>query len=119
MTSNHVLALLTLLAAGLLLTALGLSAAGLRLPVVAWPEFNLGGITLPAISLPSGTGLPHDTSLLLQLALGFVAGWTLRWIYSLPWAALPRAVIEWLLGWRRSATMLSLALGCTAVLLLY
>lgn len=114
MTSNHVLAMLTILAIALLLAALGLSAVGLRLPAVAWPA-----AALPSISLPSGPGLQGDIPVSMQAVLGFVAGWILRWIYGMPWAALPQAVVVWLLGWRRSATMLSLAIGCTAVLLLY
>lgn len=114
MTSNHVLGLLTLLAVGLLLAALGLSAAGLRLPAVTWPALGL-----PAISLPTGPDLSRDVPVTLQLIVGVIVGWTLRWVYSLPWGALPRAIVAWLLGWRRSVSMLSLAIGCTAVLLLY
>ena len=114
MTSNHVLAMLTLLAAALLLAALGLSAVGLRLPAVAWPALGL-----QSISLPTGSVLQGDIPVSTQLGLGFVAGWILRWIYGMPWSALPHAVAVWLLSWRRSATMLSLAICCTAVLLLY
>ncbi len=119
MTSNRVLATLTLLAAALLLAALllsamGMSAVGLRLPADAWPT-----LALPSISLPTGPALPGDIPVFTQFGLGFVAGWILRWIYGMPWSALPHAVAAWLLSWRRSATMLSLAIGCTAVLLLY
>ena len=114
MTSNHLLAMLTLLAAALLLTALGLSAVGLKLPAVAWPA-----VVLPSISLPAGASIQGDMPGAMQVGLGFAAGWVLRWIYGMPWSALPQAVVVWLLSWRRSATMLSLAVGCTAVLLLY
>lgn len=124
MTSNQILAFLSFVAIGLLLTALGLSMAGMTLPnlagpAISWPSLPVPRLSLPVLSLPSGSGLPTDVPVTLHLIVGFAAGWTLRWFYSLPWGALPRAIADCLLSWRRSATMLSLAIGCMAVLLLY
>ena len=129
MTSNHILAFLSFVAIGLLLTALGLSMAGMRLPTLightmSWPSLSVPSLSRPSLSLPglalsSGPGLPADVPVTLHLIVGFAAGWTLRWFYSLPWGALPRAIADCLLSWRRGATMLSLAVGCMAVLLLY
>ncbi|MFV0296197.1 MAG: hypothetical protein ACK5JT_08780 [Hyphomicrobiaceae bacterium] len=51
------------------------------------------------------------------LLLGFIAGWCVRWLYSLPWGSIPRAIGAWLLGWRQSVVMLIVGLACVAILL--
>lgn len=108
MTSPRLLAFLSLLSVSLLLAALGMSAVGMRLPHVGFS----------GLQLPEGLALSSDLVLSPQLVFGLAAGWVMRWLYERPWSAMPRAVLDWLLGWRRSATMLGLAVGCMAVLLL-
>lgn len=114
MTNRHILAFLSLLAIVLLLAALGLSATGVTVPAIVVPS-----LTMPSVGLSNCPDWTAGTAASTQLFAGFAAGWMLRWLYVLPWAAMPRAMVEWLLGWRRSVTMLSLAIGCMAVLLLY
>lgn len=109
MTNPRFLALLAVMSVSFLLVALGMSAAGLRIPTI--------GFTAPHVA--DSMTLPSNLAVSPQLIAGFLAGWILRWLYAMPWADLPRAVAEWLLGWRRSVTMLALAVGCIAVLLLY
>ena len=123
MTAERILVTLTLLALGLLATAL--AVAGGRPPSVAsWvgslPMPSLGGLASWAV-LPRLPALPvfWPVGDAASLLVGVAAGWWLRWLYGLPWAALPRAVIGWLLGWRASAAMLGVAIGCTAILFFY
>lgn len=117
MTVERLLLTLSVIAAGLLMTAIAFTggkgppitglAGGLPVPSVG---------SLPEWPSPAGLGRAGDSAVFVT---GLVAGWLLRWIYLLPWAAMPRALVVWLLGWRSSVLMLALAVGCVAVLLLY
>ena len=117
MTAERLLLTLSVIAAGLLLMAIAVT--GGKAPQLAGIA---GSITAPSIGSmpdwpsPSWLARPGDGVL---FGGGLVAGWLLRWIYVLPWGAIPRAIVAWLLGWRSSALMASVALGCVAVLLLY
>lgn len=112
MTAERLLLTLSIVAAALLLTAIAVT--GGRLPTIATVQ---GGLSLPPPSfLPEWPARAGDGA---TFVAGLVAGWLLRWIYLLPWAAMPRAVVVWLLGWRSSVLMLALAVGCVAILLLY
>jgi hypothetical protein len=118
MTGGRFLTLLIAAAAGLLAAALAIAGGG------AGP-----GDSGPAIAAEAGW--MHSAGLLSEafasisrrelsaLLIGFFAGWLLRWLYALPWGAIPRAVGNWLLGWRTSAAMVGLAVGCTVILLFY
>lgn len=130
MTIERILLTLALLAGSLLIAALSLMGSGLGL---GGAGANLEGIgagtaqlsdwtadTLKGVSSNGATGLSGmmgtlDTRVTLA---GIAVGWTLRWVYSLPWGAMPRAVVVWMLGWRNSVAMLGLAVGCIAVILL-
>lgn len=74
---------------------------------------RLAGLTLPAGSSAAFSAVLGSPG----LVAGVVIGWLLHWIYSLPWGAIPRAIGEWLLGWRQSAVLTLVALGCVTVLL--
>jgi len=120
MTGGRFLILLIVSAAALLAAALAISAGdGTRVATAAAasgagePGWMTGAIALARAFTPSSG---NEISTLLT---GFLAGWVLRWIYSLPWRAVPRAVADWLLGWRTSAAMVGLAVGCTVILLFY
>jgi hypothetical protein len=114
MAAGRLLLNLTFIATGLLAAALALSAGG---------GASIGQLTslsgwLPAVNV-SGMPAAPARSDGFALLIGFLAGWWLRWLYGLPWSALPRAIGEWLLGWRASAAMAGLAIGCTVILLFY
>ncbi|MBS0240894.1 MAG: hypothetical protein JSS20_01870 [Proteobacteria bacterium] len=113
---ERALAALTLLAIMMLVAAFMISGAGMT---VGWPGLPSFSSLLPSaptdVSLPAVGGWTSNGG----VVAGIVIGWSLRWVYCLPWAAMPRAFIGWLLGWRSSAMMFSLAVGCMAVLLLY
>jgi hypothetical protein len=97
-----VLGVLVLVAATLAAVAIGMGAG----PFVgaAWPVPGLG------------RGLRFDA---VSLALGFVAGIAAVWLARIPWAALPRAVLATILGWRRNAFFMGLAVLSAGVLLFY
>lgn len=99
---------LSVIAVGLLLTAIFVT--GGKVPSLGGAAV---GISLP--SLPEFSSLGNGSPFLA----GLIAGWLMRWIYCLPWAAIPRAVIAWLLSWRSSVVMLGVAIGCMAILVLY
>ncbi|MEZ5854988.1 MAG: hypothetical protein R3D67_09700 [Hyphomicrobiaceae bacterium] len=113
MSSSRLLLQLFVLSLGLLGAAVVLTTGGMP-----WPS-------LPFVSGETGVALPQATFSTLNgllsapgMLTGFVLGWGLHWLYSLPWGAIPRAIADWLLGWRQSAAMTLLALGCLSVLLL-
>lgn len=107
-TAERILVTLSVVAAGLLLTAI--LVTGGKAPSVDGPSTALSLSTLPSLaSLSNGS----------PFVAGAVGGWLLRWVYCLPWAAVPRAVIGWVLGWRTSVVMLGIAIGCMAILVLY
>jgi len=124
MPGGRFLILLVVLAAGLLTVALAISTGedsgttavinGLTTAPPS-PGINWG----QAASAIGNASAPTSRGELLSLLVGFLAGWLLRWAYALPWATLPRAVMEWVLSWRTSAVMTCLALGCTVILLFY
>lgn len=106
MTAERLLVALSVVAVGLLTTAI--MVTGGKTPSLAGASLGLSSLS----ELPSqGTGT--------MLGVGVVAGWLLRWTYSLPWGAIPRTVIGWLLGWRSSVVLLGVAFGCMAILVLY
>lgn len=76
-------------------------------------DFSSLGALLPTVP---AAGSALDPKFLLA---AFVSGWLAHWVYGLPWSAMPRAVLSWLLGWQTSVIMLVVAVGCMAVLLLY
>jgi hypothetical protein len=119
MTGGRFLTLLIAAAVGLLAAALAIAGGG-----------HVGtGDAGPAVAAEAGlmqsAGLLTDALASISrrefsaLFIGFLAGWLLRWLYALPWGAIPRAVGNWLLGWRTSAAMVGLAVGCTVILLFY
>lgn len=108
MTAERILVTLSVIAAGLLLVAIFMTSG--RAPPVGAPTAQLSLSALPSLTTLSN-GSPF--------VAGAVAGWLLRWIYCLPWAAVPRAIIAWILGWRSSVVMLGVAVGCMAILVLY
>lgn len=105
MTAERLLATLTVIAAGLLVTAV--MVTGGKVPSLGNAAL---GLPLPAFA-STGEGTPFIA--------GIAAGWLLRWVYAMPWATLPRAVVAWVLGWRSSVIMLGVAIGCMAILVLY
>jgi hypothetical protein len=107
---------LALLAIGLLLTALIVSGGASGATVLR----VLGAISyaLPAFTWPSGLIARIWPSDAVSFFLGLAAGWGLRWLYCLPWAAIPRAVTEWFSTLHVSAAMVVMVLGCTAILVL-
>lgn len=116
MTIERMFGTLAIIATVLVLAALWMIGQGPR---------PAGSLTASLPALPSLEALwPTEASgaagrdLRLPL-LAFAAGWLGRWLYGLPWSAMPHAILVWLLGWRTSAIMLVVALGCIAVLLLY
>ncbi len=108
MTAERLLATLSVIAVGLLLTAIAVTGGKSPSPSGAALSQHL-----PSFSAFSS---PNEGAL---FAGGLAAGWVLRWIYTLPWAAIPRAIIGWLLSWRWSVVMLGVAVGCMAILVLY
>lgn len=116
MTIERMFGTLALIATVLILAAFWMIGIGPR---------SAGPVAVALPALPSFDGFwPTDAPAgsmrdLRLLAAAFVAGWLGRWVYGLPWSAMPRAVLHWLLGWRTSVIMLVVALGCMAVLLLY
>lgn len=107
-TAERILVTLSVVAAGLLLTAIFVT--GGKAPPV---EGATSALSLSM--LPSLTSLSNGSPFIA----GALGGWLLRWAYCLPWAAVPRAIIAWILGWRSSVVMLGVALGCMAILVLY
>jgi len=110
---------LTIISIGLLGAALALSAGGgssmTTIIEQLWP-FSIRPLGEGAAVV--GAPAPARSEA-FALLVGFLAGWWLRWLYALPWSSLPRAIGDWLLGWRASAAMAGLAVGCTVILLFY
>jgi hypothetical protein len=119
MASYRIIAPLFLLAAGLLLAAVVFTTGGPAVPVNALPTIGLPGLPGVTALPPIGQVLPSGLALTPTLLLGFVLGWLAHWLFALPWGNLPAAIMEWLLGWRRSVVMTGFAALCMAVLLLY
>ena len=107
MTAERLLLTLSLVAGGLILTAIAVTAG--RAPAV--PAF-----AMPAFAPASPTSIVPEHWV---FPAGLLCGWLLRWFYSLPWGAIPRAIVALLAGWRSRVIMLGVSLGCMAVLLLY
>ena len=106
--------------------AVGLFAAALIVSAGKGSTFGLAVGEIASLSgwMPSAATASTEGGRLARsegfaLLIGFVAGWWLRWLYGLPWSAIPAAIGRWLLGWRASAAMAGLALGCTVILLFY
>ncbi len=130
MTIERILLTLALVAGSLLIAALSFMGSGVGIGG-AGTTFDGTGIgtgqlsewtegTLKGVGATSSVGLSSvmgtlDTRVTLA---GLAVGWTLRWVYSLPWGSMPRALAVWMLGWRNSVAMLGLAVGCIAVILL-
>lgn len=119
MAAGRMLLTLTFIAVGLLGAALALSAGGgssLTSLIAQLTPFSVQ----TSVDGAAAVGAPAPArSEAFALLVGFLAGWWLRWFYGLPWSSLPRAIGEWLLGWRASAAMAGLAVGCTVILLFY
>ncbi len=113
MAAGRLLLTLTFVAVGLLAAALALSAGGGTSLTTMFEQITSFS------ARPPDSGAAPARSEAFALLVGFLAGWWLRWLYGLPWSALPRAIGEWLLGWRASAAMAGLAVGCTVILLFY
>jgi len=120
MAAGGFLVKLIIISGGLLAVAVGVSTGEGGAPgssaisSIATLWSGVAGIAGPvAGSEASGPGQRFS------LVIAFLAGWWLRWLYSLPWAAIPRAIHEWMLGWRASAAMAGLAAACTVILLFY
>lgn len=120
MAGGRFLILLIVIAAGSLVAALSLSTGdgGRTSTLGGYPAENKVELTRGA-GQHATAAAPNWTGEASTLLIGFVAGWLLHWIYALPWAALPRAITDWLLGWRTSAAMVGLAVGCVVILLFY
>ena len=114
MTNERTLATLTLLAVGLLLTALALSGATFRLPGASFSWW----MGVPALDVSELLSRTWSISGSGSVVAGFVVGWGLRWLYALPWGAVPRAVVAWLLGWRHNMLSLLLISACIGALFL-
>ncbi|MGE0765793.1 MAG: hypothetical protein AB7L90_04970 [Hyphomicrobiaceae bacterium] len=120
MNGGRFLILLIVIAAGLFAAALAISTGdgigvagsgtGPTPPQLDW---------MRAAAALADSFAPSSRGEVSALLIGFFAGWLLRWLYSLPWSSVPRAIADWLLGWRTSAIMVSLAVGCTVILLFY
>jgi len=106
-TAERLLLALSVVAAGLLLTAIAVTGG----------KAPSAGVAL-GLSLPSAPAFSTASEGAI-FAGGMAAGWLLRWIYTLPWAAIPRAIIAWMLSWRWSVVMLGMAIGCMAILVFY
>lgn len=107
MTAERLLLTLSLVAGGLILTAIAVTSG--KAPTIP-------GLAMPALVPPSSlAAIPEHW----MFPAGLLGGWLLRWFYSLPWGAIPRTLFAWMLGWRSSVIMLGVSLGCMAVLLLY
>jgi|LNFM01.1.fsa_nt_gb hypothetical protein len=119
MAAGRMLLTLTFIAVGLLGAALALSAGGGSSLTTILQQFAPFSIW-PSGDGAAAAGAPAPArSEAFALLVGFLAGWWLRWLYGLPWSSLPAAVGAWLLGWRASAAMAGLAIGCTVILLFY
>ncbi len=97
------LGVLALVAAALAAVAFALGAgpfAGLSLSA---PDLRYGPARLDAVSF----------------VLGFTAGLAAIWLARIPWTALPRAFVAMVLGWRRNAFFMGLAVLSAGVLLFY
>ncbi len=92
--------------------AIGLFGIALLVSVGEIPTVRLPAVGLPALPMPEGGQWAF-------LAAGAGLGWLGRWLYGLPWGALPRAAGEWLLGWSQRVTLTLLGLAFIFVLLLY
>jgi hypothetical protein len=114
MTNERMLGTLTFLALGLLLSALALSGATFRLPVASFSWWK----GAPSIDVSDWLSKTWSISGSGSVVAGFVFGWGLRWLYALPWGAIPRTIITWLLGWRNSMLSIVLIGACIGVLLL-
>lgn len=113
MSLERILGTLLLLSGGAVVAAVAVSGGGLMLGNPAAPATqNPGGLgrLLADLFSTSGSG---------GFMAGLVLGWVLHWLYALPWGDVPRAIANWLLGWRRTVGMLGLAMACIAVLMLY
>lgn len=120
MTGGRFLILLIVTAAGLFAAALAISTGNSG--DVATSGASTGAAEIDWISsaaVLANSVAPSSQGELSALLIGLCAGWFLRWIYALPWASVPRAISDWLLGWRTSAAMVGLAVGCTVILLFY
>lgn len=113
MSFSRTLTTLTAFSGLILLGALALAAGGLPHASGAWPSFSLP--KLPGFANADMASVATTPTFIS----GLVAGWLLRWLYALPWGSIPRAIADWLLSWRQSVTWMALAIGCTAVLLLF
>jgi hypothetical protein len=113
MSLERILGTLLFLSGSAVVVAVALSGGGL----------TLGSTAATATQSPTGFGrLIADfvpTSGSGSFLAGLLLGWVLHWFYALPWGDVPRAIANWLLGWRRSVGMFGLAMACIAVLMLY
>jgi hypothetical protein len=119
MTGGRFLISLIVAAAGLLAAALAITGSGGVDAGGSGPGLAAEAARIQGVGLLADAFASVSRRELCALLIGVCAGWLLRWLYALPWGALPRAVGNWLLGWRTSAAMVGLAVGCTVILLFY
>jgi hypothetical protein len=119
MTGGRFLTLFIAAAVGLLAAALAIAGGGSVGTGDAGPTIAAEAGWTQSAGLLTEALASISRRELCALLIGFSAGWLLRWLYALPWGAIPRAVGNWLLGWRTSAAMVGLAVACTVILLFY
>ncbi len=125
MPGGRFLIMLIVVAAGLLTAALAISSGDGGSPTTQAGSAISGRSAAAgldwgqAAGALAGAAAPTSRGETLSLLVGFLGGWLLRWAYALPWGSIPRAMLHWLLGWRKTAVMAGLAAGCTVILLFY
>jgi hypothetical protein len=119
MTGGRFLTLLIIAATGLLAAALAIAGGSGAGPGDSGSTIAAEASWMQSVGFLTEMLGSISRRELSALLIGVFAGWLLRWLYALPWGAFPRAVSNWLLGWRTSAAMVGLAIGCTVILLFY
>lgn len=100
---QRLLGIMTLMATGLLVVALVMSAGAVAPGGMPRSTFGTSALQIDFVSF----------------ALGAVAGIGSIWTYRLPWSDLPRMVLAMIASWRRNVVLASVAAGCMCVLLFY
>lgn len=77
-----------------------------------------GPFASPAWTTPAAPSARHSVDV-ISFVLGFVAALTAVGISRVPWGDIPRRILASILGWRRHAVLMGLAVISAGVLLLY